>query len=121
MKKAPLLNRNLLKNLINESNLSMRELSLRAHVSESYFKDLVSGKLISPTIDKFVRVCNALKVSPYILVPDLEKPNLFDIDEESLEKAIAEIFEVSKSIEGLSVKQKAQLVINNYKKSLKHK
>jgi transcriptional regulator with XRE-family HTH domain len=117
--KKDYLNRAKLRSVIENSKFSMREISLRAKVSESYVKHLASGKLISPTIDKFIRVCDVLEVSPYFLVPDLEKPHLLDIDEAALEKAIAEIFEVSKSIEGLSVKQKAQLVINNYKNNLK--
>ena len=115
------LNRVKLKSVIKASGLSMREISLRAHVSESYVKLLVSGKLNSPTIDKFIQICEVLKVSPHILVPDLEKLNSGNIDEQALEQALLEVFETSKSVDSLTAKQKSQLAISRYKQILGNK
>ena len=92
----------------------MRDISLKARVSEGYVKHLASGRLISPTVDKLIRVCKILKISPDVLVPELKTTQLGNIDK-AIEQAVIEVLGASKPIKDITLKQKAQLIINRYK------
>lgn len=83
-----------LKKLIDMKKLSMREISFRAGASESYLKDLVSGKIKSPTIDKFINLAEALGVYPGEIMPiDWQKPSTQDINIDLLGSAIQDVLE----------------------------
>lgn len=113
-------NRKKFKELIDASGLSMREISIRSFVSEGYVKNLASGALISPTLDKFIRICKTLNISPDILAPDLKLTLLINVDE-AIEQAVSEILGASKTVKNITAKQKAQLIIARYQQIIENK
>ena len=52
-----------------EKNISIKLFSERTMISESYIKQIESGKY-GLTLSKFLIICNAIEISPYKIIDD---------------------------------------------------
>ncbi len=117
------LNRIKLKQLIDEKGLSMRGLSLKAGMSESYIKDLVSGKTNNPTVEKIVGISDALGCAPNDLIPlEWQKSITHEINIDALKEAIQEVLESKEPPrESAKPEQKYELIAMLYEIIIRRK
>lgn len=110
-------NREKLIEAIEKSGLSMREICAKAKVSESYVKQLKSGRLKSPTIEKFIRVTDVLGIPPNDLVP-LEWQKAEEINERAFLEAVIKTYNLIKKHfkeEELTPTRFAHMALTEYK------